>query len=147
MRGSRRTWNPWVHLRDRHPDVQVVETTLPGQLLGCVDHTQRIIWIAEGLCEVRRTSTLAYEIGQLEQGPTPDDPKLAWTHQRAAEDWAARRMLPFDCLVDGFRAAKRIPDIARFLEVDTAMLRARLRGLSDEEQDAIMEALQRVEPV
>lgn len=141
MLGEPARWSPEAHVREQHVGVRIVEMELPGQLQGCVDHEQRIIWLAKGLSCAQRRCTLAYEIGQLEQGPAPADPCLAAARQRAAEDWAARMLLPIDRLLVGFSVSHELPQIADYLEVDTPTLRARLRGLTDEEQDSIMETI------
>lgn len=73
------------NLQERHPDVRVVVTDLPGQLHGRVDHEKRIIWLDSGLDPVTRRWRLAYEIGPLEQGPTPADRRLTVAFRRAAD--------------------------------------------------------------
>lgn len=135
-------FSPLAYVRDRYPDVRVIEMDLPGRIQGCVDHEQCIIWLSAGLTEVQRRCTLAYEIGQLQQGPTPKDPCTAAAHQRAAEDWAARVLIPEDGLMAAFRFSCNLPMIAAYLHVDLPTLRARLRGLTDSEQDAVMAAVQ-----
>lgn len=140
-------WDPEAYVRAKHPDVQVVEMDLPMPWQGCVDHEKRIIWLAAGMSEVDRRCTLAFELGQLEQGPAPADPFLARARQLAAEDWAARKLLDLPTVLDGLRVARTLPEIAAVLAVDTPTLRARLRGLSDSEQDAAMEAIHGLSPV
>lgn len=141
MQGEAERWSPLTHVREQHADVQVLEAELPGEIQGCVDHGRRIIWLREGLTRIQKVCTLAYELGQLQQGPTPDDPCLAAARQRAAEDWAARMLIPEDSLPDGFRISHDLAVIAAYFEVDLPTLRARLRGLTDVEQDAIMAAI------
>lgn len=135
-------FDPERYALQHHPGVEVIETDrLPGRVLGCVDHVKGIIWLARGLSEVERRCTLAFELGQLEQGPTPVDPFLAAAHQRSAEDWATRMLIPAECLFSGFRLSRELPVIAAFLQVDLPMLRARMRAMTDEEQDAAMAAI------
>lgn len=141
MWGEFRQWDPWAYVRERHPDVQVVEMDLPGRLQGCVDHQRRIIWLARELNEVQRVCTLAYELGQLEQGPTPEDPCLARARQQAAQEWAACRLISSRRLLEGFALSFDLPTIAAFLGVDVPTLRTRVRGMTDEEQDCAMAAL------
>lgn len=141
MQGETAAWNPRAYLRRHHPDVRVIETDLPGQLLGCVDHEQRVIWLARGLDEVGQRCTLAFEIGQLQRGPTPQDPSLARVHQWVAEEWAAIRLIPFQRMCEAFRTVATIPEAAALLAVDTPTLRTRLRALTDPEQDAVMAAI------
>lgn len=141
MWGEPTPWDPTQHLTQHHPDVRVHRRKLPGTLMGCADVHQRLIWLAPGLTPVQERCTLAFEIAQLEQGPIPDDPCMAAAYRRAAEDWAARMLLPAAQLIAGFCVSYRLDEIAASLEVDTPTLRARLRGLTDEEQDNIMDTI------
>lgn len=142
MQGDSSQWDPWTFVRERHPRVQVIETTeLGGRVLGCIDYQQRIIWLAKGMSDVQARCTLAFEIGQWQQGPTPADPCLAAAHRRDAEDWAARMLISAGQLVDACRAASTVQGAALLLEVDSATVRARFRGLTDDEQDQVMAAL------
>lgn len=136
-------WCPDAYLKHRYPDVRVYDVELPGRLQACVDHEQRIIWLRAGLTAVERRSALAYEIGQLEQGPTPLDPLCAAAHERAAGDWAARMLIGTDALMDVFACCDSYAAIAECLDVDLPTLRTRLRGLTDAEQDRVLEAIQR----
>lgn len=146
MLGETGQFSPRDFLRSTYPDVDVRTTQLPGRLQGCVDLERRIVWLAEGLTHVEERCVLAYEIGQLIRGPLPEDPVVAAAHRRDAEDWAARMLISTEALVDGFSLFRRLPEIAEWLEVDLPTLRARLRGLTDHEQDAAMEALGRQQP-
>lgn len=134
-------WSPRLFLRECHPDVRLYVRDLPAGVQGCCDHEKRVIWLNSKLGDVQGRCTLAFEIGHLLQGPTPTDPCLAAAHRRAAEDWAAQMLLPLHLLLDGFRCCSQIPAIADSLGVDAPTLRTRLRNLTDEEQDLIMEAL------
>jgi hypothetical protein len=132
-------WDPWSVAASQHPDVQVIVTeTLPPRMQGCVDHKRRIIWLAADLTKIQARCTLAYEIAELQQGPIPADPCTAAAHRRAAEEWAAIMMIPTEALLDGFLTAGSIPEIAARLGVDPPTLRARLRGLTNDEQDALV---------
>lgn len=141
MWGDAAPFSPWVYLLEHHPDVRVSEVELPAGLQGCVDHQERVVWLDSRLSPVARRCTLTFELGQLEHGPTPSDPCLAAAHRRAAEDWAARMLIPLAELLIGFSQASHLPEIAEHLAVDTPMLRARCRGLTDDEQDAVMDAI------
>lgn len=114
---------------------------LPGGIQGCVDHERRIIWLSKNLTRVERDCVLAYEIGQLLQGPTSSHPCLAAAQRRAAEDWAAQMLIPTEEFLAGFAVSFDLREIADYLEVDLRTLRTRIRGGSDEEQDRIMAGL------
>jgi hypothetical protein len=142
MWGTPNQWDPRAFVQEKHPRVRVVETDkLPAQLLGCVDHEDRIIWIAAGLDEARYRCTLAFEVAQLQQGPTPDDPCLARAYQRAAEEWAALMLIPTDAFVAAWVGFLDLRSMAARLKVDLATFRARIRAASDADQDAVMDAI------
>ncbi|MCW2902895.1 MAG: 42, gp42 [Streptosporangiaceae bacterium] len=147
MWGETERWCPWDYVREQHPDVQVYEVELPGGLLGCIDHERRIIWLQAGIGDVQLRCTLAFEVAHLERGPTPAQPELARARQNDAEDWAARQLIPTNCLVFAFLGFTHLKDIAVELGVDLPMLRARLRGLTDDEQDAVMDAIRGIQAV
>lgn len=143
-RGNReQCWDPVRYLRERQPDVRVLETVLPGRVQGCCDHEQRVIWLDAGLSAPARRSTLAYEIAQLQQGPTPEDACLAAAHQRDAAEWAARMLIDSEEFVEAFGAACNYREVAAMLNVDVPTVRARLRGMTDEEQDDVFAAILR----
>lgn len=135
-------WDPEEYLAEVHPEVRVYEWPLPTPLLGCCDHRQRVIWLAMDLDPVRRRCTLAEEVGHLEQGPLPPDPYAAQARQRAAQEWAARMLLPLEVFVDGFGTSFDLAVVAGHMGVDLATLRTRIRCATDEEQDLAMWALQ-----
>lgn len=141
------SWQPCVYLEVRHPEWVVVDTDgLQAGVLGAVDYVQRVIWLAEGMTDVQRRCTLAYEIGQLERGPTRHDPVVAVAYARAAADWAARMLVPIEELCMAYASTRCLPgramnaEMARLLDVDEPTVRARRRNLTDDEQDAVADA-------
>jgi hypothetical protein len=143
MRGESKRWRPRDYLQSRYPEVQVHDYDLPDRLQGCVDHEKRIIWLDRSLTYAEWRSTLAYEVGRLQLGPTPDDACLAAAHQRDAAEWAARMLIDSEDLVDAFARASCHSEVAALLEVDLPTVRARLRGMTDGEQDEVYAAIQR----
>lgn len=121
--------------------MRVLEADLRGGQ-GCIDHQQRIIWLDPKMSPAARRSTLAYEVALLEYGPTPADARLAAAHQRAAADWAALMLIPTEDLLFALSLTHDLAEVAAFLGVDTPTVRARLRGLTDEEQDEWMRVMQ-----
>lgn len=117
---------------------------LPTGFLGCVDHAKKIIWLDSRLTQAERRSTLAHEIGHLERGAAPCDPELASYEERAIDEWASRLLIPTYMLVRAFQWSADLAEIAEELWVDMHMLRARMRGMTDAEQDAVMEAIRRL---
>lgn len=136
-------WDPDKYVRQRYPEVRVIEARLSGRVQGAVDHEDRIIWLDAGLSPASRRSTLAYEIAHLRQGPTPADARLAAAHQRDAAEWAARMLIDGDEFVAAFMVARDYREVAALLEVDVPTVRARLRGLTDGEQDEVFAAILR----
>ena len=126
-------WSPWRHLREWYPDVKVYEAELPGDVLGAVDHDQRIIWLRVGLTHAEKRSTLAYQLGHLELGPFDRDQGDGCM----VDDWASRLLIPLDDLLRGFRRLQEPSEVAEELWVDVTMLRARLRGLTEAEKDRL----------
>lgn len=124
------SWDPWRHLREWYPDVQVHETKLPWPIQGCIDFRKRIIWLDCRLTSAQRRSALAYELGYLELAPVTPDGGGA----DQVNDWASRLLVPFDDLLRCCQESDSLESIAAELQVDVPMLRARLRGLSDQEQ-------------
>lgn len=141
--GDTARWSPWRHLRENHPDVRVHEAELPPGLLGCLDHAQRTIWLDSRLTDVERTCTLAHELGHLALDVVLDG-QVRPAAERKVDRWAARHLLPIHCLARAFTWAANVPEIADELGVDVHTLRARLRSLTDDEQDAVMMALAKV---
>jgi Zn-dependent peptidase ImmA (M78 family) len=115
---------------------------LPNGIQGCIDHQQRVIWVAKNLTAVERRCTEAFEIGQLLQGPTSLEPCLAAAQRRAAEEWAAQMLLPTEEFLEGFRVSFDLREIAAYLDVDLPTLRTRIRCGTDEEQDRIMATIE-----
>jgi len=143
-RGSgEQRWDPGRYLAERFPDMRVVEAVLPGRVQGAVDHEERIIWLDAGLSPAARRSTLAYEIAQLQQGPTPGDPCLAAAHQRDAAEWASRMLIDSPALFEAFESCREYREVAAQLGVDIPTVRARLRAMSDAEQDEVFAAILR----
>lgn len=52
-------------------------------------------------------------------------------------------LIPAASLIDGFALFRHLPEIAAWLDVDLPTLRMRLRTLSDDEQDDMMDAIRR----
>lgn len=134
-------WEPHEFLRERHPDVRLVEWDLPFPVQGCADHARRIIWLARRLTVVQARCVLAFQIGALEQGPVPDDPCLARARQRAAQDWAALMLIPTDDFVAAWGNCLDLSAMADRCGVDLPTFRNRIRAASDADQDAAMRAI------
>lgn len=135
-----RPWSPWRHLRTHHPDVKVFEAELPDDMLAWVDFDRRMIFLDCRLSKAEQRSSLAHEIGHLERGSLCDPSREA-QEEKAVEEWAARRLIDAAALARAFAWSCRLDEVAEELWVDVPMVRARLRSLTDAEQDALFTAL------
>lgn len=136
-------WSPFRYLRRHWPQVAVHEVELPPGLLGCVDQGRGVIWLDSRLDQAEKRCTLTHEIGHLERGGGLCDPTFEAAEERAIDAWAARLLIPIRELMRAFQWSTHLAEIADELWVDEHMLRARLRGLTDEEQDMVMAAIAR----
>jgi hypothetical protein len=114
---------------------------LPGRLQGCVDFEAGIVWLTMGMTDAQARCTLAYEIGQLEQGPTSTHPCLARAQQRAAEEWAALMLISTEEFTAAWAGCLDLAEMADRCGVDLQTFRARIRATSDADQDAAMQAI------
>lgn len=141
MWGSRNAWDPWTYVEEKHPDVRVVVMKLQDRVQGCVDVDRRIIWLDRGLTPVQARCVLAYELGQLEQGSTAGDPRLARAADRAAEDWAALMLIPSELFAAAWAGCLELAAMAAFCDVDVPTFRARIRAASNDDQDVCIKAI------
>lgn len=143
MLGEIARFSPEAYLEENHPGVRVCETSLlPGGVQGCIDHEKRIIWLAANLSPAARRCTLAFEIAQLEFGPTPSDPCLAAAQRRAATDWAALMLVTTEDFAGAWAGCLDLVAMAAYCAVDVATFRARIRAASDADQDAAIVAIE-----
>ena len=139
--GNRNAWDPWAYVEQHHPDVRVEVAKLQGRVQGCVDVRRKIIWLDADLTPTQARCVLAYEIGHLEQGPTPTNPCQARAAQKAAEEWAALMLVPSDDFVAAWGNCLDLAAMASRCGVDLPTFRARIRAASDTDQDAAMQAI------
>lgn len=121
-------WNPWRHVGERYPDVDVeTRVELPGRVWGLT--VGRTILLCRRLDQAARRSTLAHELIHLERGPVPADPRGRAREERAVSAEAARRLIPLDALADALRWTRDEHQLAEALWVDRPTLRARMASL------------------
>lgn len=138
-----RPWSPWHYLHTRFPDVEVYETELAGDMLGCVDIAGRRVWIDRRLTSAEKRCTVAHELGHLERGSLCA-PGAESAEERAIEEWAARRLVDVRALARALQWSADVHEIAEELWVDEHIVRARFRSLTDEEQDLVLAAIERM---
>lgn len=122
------------------------ELELAGDLLGCVDIEGRQIWLDSRLTGAEKRSTLAHELGHLERG-TLCDPASETAEEKTIEEWAARQLIDVHSLTHALQWSRHVDEIAEELWVDEHLVRARLRCLTDEEQDIVLHALDHLRTV
>ncbi|HNP57924.1 MAG TPA: hypothetical protein PK331_11270 [Gordonia sp. (in: high G+C Gram-positive bacteria)] len=127
-------FNPWRHLGEHLPHVDIIWTRLPGDLRGLTDG--RVIWMDPRLTQVQRRCTIAHEAVHCERG-VPADAR----EERAVEVIAARRLVALDALVDALVWSRHTCEVASELWVDVPVLVALVRSLSGRERAWIDEQL------
>lgn len=111
-------------------------------MLACVDLDKRLIWLDSRLTQAERRCSLAHELGHLERGSLCD-PAAHTAEERAVEEWAARRLIDAHALSHALQWSCHLDEVAEELWVDEHLVRARLRCLTDDEQDVIFQAIDR----
>jgi hypothetical protein len=128
MRGGHH--HPWRVLRGL-ADWRLLFDHLPEGILGHTDFRRRTITLAYGLTQAERRCTLEHELHHVDRGPAPQ-----WRREheeRVVDDLAARRLIAFDDLLEAMVWSYDEHEVAEELWVDVGMVRARMRGLTDEE--------------
>jgi Zn-dependent peptidase ImmA (M78 family) len=132
---DRRIYHPWREL-DR-VGVDVAFTKL-GDLAGCWDPDQELIWLDTQLTQAQRRSTLAHELIHAEGRHEPCC--TDWherKQERAVECKAARRLIHLDDLMDALAWCLSLDEIAEELHVDRPTLDIRIEMLDAEDQALI----------
>jgi hypothetical protein len=127
-------FHPWRRLRAR-PDVEVFWRALRGPRLGATDGAEVIV-LRPDLTQVQRRCTVAHELAHIElehrDGCTPAE-------ETAARRLAARWLIDLEHLLDAYRWAEELEEVADCLWVDVDTLRARLDGLNDHERQRLVD--------
>lgn len=134
-------WNPWSYLQARHPDVYLYVQPLRSGVRACVDVARRAIWLDVRQSECEKRCALTFEIAVLERGPLPGDPCAAAQQRHEAAEWAVRRLIGLEPMVLACYGALDAAHVAERLSVTEGALRERWRCMTDDEQDAVFEAL------
>lgn len=124
-------FHPWRTLRQME-DWTLEFAHLPAGVLGATDAQARTIYLKPGMTQAQRRSTLAHELEHVA------DP-VALEHCVDAE--AVRKLIPLDRLTEALRWSYDEYEMSRELWVDVPTVRARLAGLTKDEQDEIERAL------
>lgn len=125
-------YDPWRHLQQVWPEIQVVVEPMHGRLLGWIRYP--VIGLRAGMSGAQRRCTLAHEIVHLERGIT-DCGRWAAHEERHVHAVAARRLIRFSDLaraVSEFGPADHRM-LAHALDVDRETLQVRLGQLTEAE--------------
>jgi hypothetical protein len=131
-------YHPWRVLRGM-ADWTLHIVSLPPGLLGVTDHGSRTILVAAGQTQRQRRCTVAHEIAHAERAPFPGG--HSDYEERIVDQLAARRLIPFDALLDACRWAHNLHELADELWVDEATVRVRLEHLHPSERIKLKEVL------
>lgn len=129
--------NPWRHLAQHHPDVNVIWTHLGGQRRGCTDgHT---IWMDSRLTQAQRRVVICHETIHIERGIIPADP----TEEARVNRLTAERLITLPHLIDALRWHQHPSPhaLAEALWVDPECVRTRLDTMSPAEHAVVEHAL------
>lgn len=107
---------------------------MPG-VLGATNGRDVIV-LHPDQSQVQRRCTLAHELAHIDLGHRDG---CTDADERAAQVLAARRLIALDALLDAFRWADHLEEIADCLWVDLDTLQCRLDTLSDHERQALVD--------
>lgn len=101
------------------------------------------ISLRRGLTQVERRCTLTHELEHVERGPAVVG--YAEVEERAVNAAAARRLIPFERLVDAMVWSGNEWELADELWVDVGTVRDRLVNLTEQESRELMRRLDEAE--
>lgn len=132
------TYHPWRHLRDawRHVDVEHVDD-IADDRLGETDGAH-LIRLRRRQLQVERRCTLAHELIHLERGDEGECPDAT---EAEIDREAARRLIPWERLLEAVRWARGMDELADELWVSPKILHARTTALHADELMEIARAV------
>lgn len=145
------TYSPWAHLAAQ-PDLRLEFAVLDDDL-GCYDPDTHTIFLDPRQSRVEMRSTLAHELAHAEHKQDeinvaeigPDGDRIARRRERAADERAARRLIPLGVLIDALRWTQDEYEVAEACWVDVATARARIGSLTPAEKATIEARLRDLE--
>ena len=106
--------------------------------LGAWDPETGTIWLAHGLTQTERRSTLAHEMVHAERGDEPCGYELAdHKQERSVDRIASRRLIQLEHLAEALAWAQDEWEVAEALWVDVDTVRTRIEHLTEDERDHI----------
>lgn len=135
-------YDPWQDLRRNWPEVRVLTSALPGDLLGVLRYP--VIVLRAGTTAAQRRCTLAHEIVHLERGLADTGPWAA-REEHLVHREAARRLITLDALCAALvtcGGSEDLSTLAQELDVDAETLVSRVDALSPAERAKLRAAAQ-----
>lgn len=126
----RAPYDPWRHLEEHWPEIEVVIEPMSGSLLGVLRYP--VIALRADTSAAQRRCTLAHEIVHLERGVDDCGPWSAREELRVHRE-AARRLIRVADLAAAIRELGGTDDLAalaQLLDVDLETARLRLDRLT-----------------
>lgn len=131
-------YSPWRHLRSLarvQLDFTADDTLLDGADGRYYATVDRILMDRRLDTQVERRSVLAHELGHAVRGDLPCADNVSQIRQECAVDqWAARRLIELDALLDALRWSDDRDEVAECLWVTVELLDVRLRHLHPSER-------------
>lgn len=136
------TYSPWDDLGDRFANWTVRHVPLSG-LYEVLCARRRVILLEANRSLTERRCDLAHAIAHLDLQHWPVHDVYDIRHEEAATLLGARRLVPFDALLDAVRWASCSAELAQVLRVDMPTLEVRLRHAKHpSERPRLLAALQ-----
>lgn len=134
------TYSPWRHVRQMPGVVVAMDDLEHAQAYWEPDH--QVILLDRRLNQAERRSCLAHELQHIEAGDTccdvgPDGARQSRRQETRADGGAARQLITLDALADALLWCLGPDEVAEHLHVDERTVRARIRGLTDDEKTYI----------
>lgn len=134
-------YDPGADAAERYPDVTIRRADLPFAHAAYLPR-RRLILIARALSRRGWKCALAHELVHLDEGhPEATDGVLERRQEAATDREAARRLVGLHELADALRWALGPDEVADVLDVETSVVRTRVRHLTDEEKEFIDQRL------
>lgn len=134
-------YDPGADAAERYPDITIRRADLPFAHAAYFPR-RGLILINRVLSRRGWRCALAHELVHLDHGhPEPASDLLERRQEAATDREAARRLISLDDLADALRWALGPDEVADVLDVEAAVVRDRVRHLTDAEKFYIEERL------
>lgn len=131
-----RRYDPWKDAAERHAGIHIQKAAI-APLRGAWVPSQRVILLARRLTIAETRHTLAHEIAHIDLAHArcsgPDGDRQQLRNEAAADQLAARRLVPLRDLADVLAWTDEHDEVCEALAVTSDILMARLAGLTREE--------------